>query len=266
MIWGSNGAIVKYLNLPPTTITFFRFAVPMTILGILFSANNFTVLKSKNKLMLLASTLNALRMPFHIAGFLLTKIANSIIILNTWPIFVTIFSAVFLREKISRRNIWLLLMAFLGVLLIYSTEEFNLANRDFLGMSSMFLSAFLYSFTIIIYKKESNKYSKYEIIWYQNLMGTLVFFPFLFVKHPFPSFKQLIVLTGYGSLIGFIGFSLFFSALKKLKASLAVLFAYFQVISAIFLGCLFFKEKLTWNIILGGCLITTSAMLTKKKL
>lgn len=266
LIWGSTGAIVKVLKLPPTTITFFRFAVPAITMVILFLCTDRRYLKSNNKLMLLASALNALRMPFYFASFMLTTIANAIIILYTWPIFVTILSTVFLKEKISRRNIIQIFLAFLGILTIYSNKGLTFADKDFLGMSSMLLSAFVYSFTVIIYKKESHKHSKYEIIWYQNIIGAFVFLPFLFINHPFPTSGQFFLLTGYACLIGVIGFSLFFSALKIIKASVAVLFTYFEVISAILLGLIFFKEAISWNIFVGGLLIMGSTIIQRSKI
>lgn len=265
LIWGSTGAIVKVLNLRPTTITFFRFAVPAMVMVILFLFKDIRCLKSNNKLMILASALNAVRMPFYFASFMLTTIANAIIILYTWPIFVTIFGAVFLKEKISRRNIWQLLLAFIGILIIYSNKRLNFADKDFLGMSSMLLSAFIYSFTVIIFKRESQKHSKYEIIWYQNIFGAFAFFPFLCINHPFPTSGQFVLLTGYACLIGVIGFSLFFSALKKIKASVAALLTYFEVITAILLGLIFFKETISWNIFAGSLLIVGSTILQKRK-
>lgn len=265
LIWGSTGAIVKFLDLPPTTITFFRFAVPAMVMVIMLLLKDISCLKPSNKLMLLASALNAARMPFYFASFMLTTIANAIIILYTWPIFVTIFGAVFLKEKISRRNIWQLFLAFIGIVIIYSNKGLNFADKDFLGMSAMLLSAFIYSFTLIIYKKESKNHSKFEIIWYQNIIGAFVFFPFLFTNHPFPTSGQLVLLSGYACLIGVIGFSLFFSALKKIKASVAALFTYFEVISAILLGLILFKETISWHIVAGGLLIVGSTVLQKRE-
>ena len=265
LIWGSTGVVVKYLNLPPTTITYFRFAVPVTILAIFFKSRNNGFPKLNNKLMLFTSILNAVRMPFYFASFLLTSIANAVIILYTWPIFVTIFSAIFLKERITRRNITQILLAFIGIIIIYSNKQFSFEDKDFLGMSLGLLSALTYSFTVIIYKRESQKYSKYEIIWYQNLVGAFAFLPFPFFNRPFLQPGQLFLLTGYGGMIGLIGFAFFFSALKKIKASVTALFTYFEVISAMTLGMVFFKETLTGNIIFGGLLIIGSTVMQIEK-
>lgn len=263
IIWGSTGSFVKYLNLPPTTITFFRVAVPTIILGIFFLIKGTRLFHSKNKLILIASSLNAIRMFFYFVGFTFTSIGNAVIILYTWPIFATILSVLFLKERITKKNVVLLITAFLGIVLIYLNKEISFANEDFLGMSSMLLSAIIYSSTVVIFKKESNNYSRFETVFYQNLIGSIIFLPFIFLNQPFPTLSQISVATIYAILIGVIGFGLFFSALKQINASTASLLAYVEVISGIVLGIILFNEVLTWNIVVGGLLIISSAMLIR---
>ena len=143
-------------------------------------------------------------------------------------------------------------------------KEINFANKDFLGMSAMLLSAIIYSSTIVIFKKESNNYSKFETIFYQNLVGAIIFLPFIFINQPFPTVPQISVALIYAILIGLIGFGLFFSALKQIKASTASFLSYTEVISAILFGTILFNEVLTWNIIVGGLLIISSTILIRK--
>ena len=263
-IWGSGGAFVKYLNLPPTTITFFRLAVPTLFLFIFVAIKKMKIVKKDNKLMLFASSLNAIRMFFFFLAFTYTSISNAVIILYTWPIFVTTFSVIFLKEKIKRRNVLLLLLAFIGIIFVYFNKELSFANRDFLGMTSMLLSASIYSLTLVIYKKESQKYTKLETIFYQNLVGSLIFLPFLFINQPLPTITQTTVAIVYAILIGLVGYGLFFSALKKIKASTVSHLSYFEVLSGVLFGIFLFQEILTWNIVVGGLLIIISTMLLKK--
>jgi drug/metabolite transporter (DMT)-like permease len=55
----------------------------------------------------------------------------------------------------------------------------------------------------------------------------------------------------------------FFSALKKIKVSIAAVFTYFIVISSTIWGAIFFKETITWDMLMGGFLILSSASITK---
>ena len=264
ILWGTSGIFIKILNLPPTTISFFRLAIPTLILGIYFLIKKKKLKYSNNKLMLLASSLNAVRVFFYFVGFTLTSVGNAVIIFYTWPIFATILSIIFLKEQISKKNILLLSTAFIGIILIYLNKEISFANKDFLGMSSMLLSAIIYSSTIVIFKKESLTHSKFEIIFYQNLTGAILFLPFIIINRPIPTLPKISIATIYAILIGLVGYTLFFSALKKIKTFTASMLSYTEVISGIIFGIIIFKEILTLNMIIGGILIIMSTTMIKK--
>lgn len=265
IIWGTTGLFIKYLNLHPTVIAFFRAAVPIILLLLFFQIKKIRLFQGNNKLILIASFFNAVRMLLYFIGFTYTSIGNAVIILYTWPIFTTIFSIIFLKEKIKNINILLLLLAFIGITLTYINKEFSFADKDFIGMSAVLLSSMVFSLTVIIFKKELKKYSKSETVFYQNLIAAIIFLPFLFIIKPFPTTTQIAVSIFYAILIGLIGFGLFFSALKKIKASTASFLSYIEVISAVVLATIFFNERLEWNVAAGGLLIIGSAILLKKE-
>lgn len=265
IIWGLSGIFVKYLHLPPTTVTFFRLAIPSLILLPFLLIKKIKLFHGNNKLILLASTLNAGRVYLYTVGFTFASIGNAIIILYTWPIFTTIFSILFLKEKVPKRTFFLLFIAMVGTALIYLNTEFSFSDKNFIGMTAMLSSAVIYALTVIIFKKESEKYSKYETIFYQNLIGSIIFIPFIFLNKPFPTLSQTSIGIVYGALIGLVGFIFFFSALKKLKASTVSFLSYTEVVSAIILAIIFFQEALTWNMVVGGLLIILATTLIKKE-
>ncbi|MBW6452110.1 MAG: DMT family transporter [DPANN group archaeon] len=170
--------------------------------------------------MFLASFLNALRMFLYFVGFTYASVSNAVIMLYTWPIFAR-FSVFFLKEKIECMNIFLLFVSFIGIVIVYMGNGFSFLSKDFIGMSAMLLSACFYSMTIIIFKSESKKYSQFEIIFYQNLVGSFVFLPFLFRGWSSLSFFKVDIVSVHAVLVGVIGFGLFFSALKNIKVSTA---------------------------------------------
>lgn len=265
IIWGSSGIFVKYLNLPPTTVTFFRLAIPTLILLLFFIIKKIKLFHGNNKLILLASTLNAGRVYLYTVGFTFASIGNAIIVLYTWPVFTTIFGILFLKEKVPKRTFFLLFLALMGTALIYLHKEFSFSDKNFIGMTAMLFSAVIYALTVIIFKKESEKYSKYETIFYQNVIGSIIFIPFIFINKPLPTLPQTSIGIVYGALIGLVGFVFFFSALKKIKASTVSFLSYTEVVSAIILAVIFFQETLTWNMIVGGLFIILATTLIKKE-
>ncbi len=263
LIWSLSGAIIKYLDFPVTTIAFFRVAVPAIILLFYFAMIKENIFSKGSKIMILASFLDALSKIFYFIAFSYTSIVKAIIILYTWPLFVAVFSFIFLKEKIRKIDMICLLLGFTGVIFVYF-DNLRYNPRDLIGLSSMLISAVIFAITVIIYKKESGKYSNIETIFFQNIVGAVIFLPFFLFSSPFPSTNEMIIAVIYGALIGVIGYMFFFSALKRIKASTASSLAYVEVIGAAVLGIIFFKESLNWNMVAGASLITMSTFLLRK--
>lgn len=264
-IGGSSGVFIKFIDLPPSTITFFRMAVPVIILSVYLLNKGKQLFRGNYKIMLSASLLNAIRMFLFFVGYLYTSIGNAVIILFTWPIFGSLFSAIFLKEKISKRTAALIGLAFGGIVIMYINKEIGFGNKDFIGMAAMLLSAVLFSVTAVIFKKELVNYSRTETIFYQNLVGAIAFLPFIFINTPAPSAMQTGVTVFYSVLIGIASFALFFYALRRLKMSHYALFTYWEVIAALLFSVLFFQEVITWNMIAGGGLILATGIMLRKK-
>ncbi|MEK6901746.1 MAG: DMT family transporter [Nanoarchaeota archaeon] len=264
-IGGSSGVFIKLLNLTSTSITFFRVFIPVILLLAYFSWKKIKLFQGNYKIMLIASGLNAARMFLYFFAYLYTSIGNAVIILFTWPIFATIFSAVFLKEKVSKKTASLIGVAFLGIIIMYMNKEISFGNKDFIGTAAMLLSAIIFSITAVIFKKELKNYTKTETIFYQNLVGAIVFLPFIFINKPIPTIAQTGVASLYGFLVGIVAFLLFFFALKKLKMSHYSLFTYWEVPAALIFSAIFFKEVITLNMIIGGGFILVAGLLLRKE-
>jgi len=261
---GASGVFVKYMDMPATSMSFVRSAVPVSILGLIMAAKGIRLFRGNYKPMLWASVLNALRMYFFFIAFIYGSIGNVVLILFTWPISVTILSAIFLKEVITRRTRFLLALSFVGILIVFANKEINFANRDFIGMAAALITATLYAMTVVIFKKASGSYSRVELIFYQNFIGALVFLPFLLTTDPWPSQQDLIIGSSHALLLGMVGFSFFFYGLKRLPASQASILAYFEIVSALCFSVFWMKEPWTWNMILGGSIIVgTTLLLTR---
>ena len=264
-IGGASGVFIKLIDLPATTITFFRMAVPVIILLGYLHYKGIRLFRGNYRMMMLASVLNALRMFLFFVGYLYASIGNAVIILFTWPIFGTLFSAIFLKEKVSVRTSILIGLAFLGIVTMYVDTEISFGNEDFIGMAAMLFSAIFFAITAVIFKQKLKVYSRTETIFYQNLVGAVAFLPFVFINTPIPSALQMGAASFYGILIGIVAFMMFFYALKRLKISHYALFTYWEVIAALFFSLLFFGEDITWNMVLGGGLILATGILLRKR-
>src|SRR3989338_2067040 len=187
IIWGLSGVFIKYLGLPPTTIAFFRVFIPAIILYPYFKLKKINIFRDSLRLIFLVSFIEAVSFLFYFISYENTSIANAVTILYTWPIFAVIFSFIFLKEKLPKQNIFALIIAFIGVVAVYAGNNISFSDKDFIGISSMLISAALTGIPIIIFKKLSATHSKYEMIFYHNFIGAIAFMPFLFINRPLPT-------------------------------------------------------------------------------
>jgi len=262
-LWGLAGPFIKWMHLPPTSAVFFRFSIPLIALLIHFFITGRRVKFKADKWMLFASFTDALRMFTFLLGFTYTSIGNAVIVFYTWPVFVMIFSTLLLKETIDKQKLFMISLSFLGILVIFSQKSISFSSQDLWGMSAVLLSAILNALCVVIYKKKSDEYDRYDTIFYQNMVGAVLFAPFILFNQPFPMWEQSLLGVGYGFVIGYFCYLFFFPALKAMNASLVGILTYFEVVSAVILGIVFFGESLTIQSFLGGMLIISSAIIIK---
>ena len=263
IIAGLTGLFIKNISVPASSIAFVRTALPTVVLGLWMFHRGLSFFRGNYPRMLLASTLNAIRMYLFLVAYVYTTITQAVIMLFTWPIFVNIISSIWLKEKISTRQVFILALAFLGIVIIYSEQPFSLDNRDFLGMSAGIVSALFYSISYVIYKSEIQNYHRNEVIFYQNLVGGVLFIPFIFINTPVPNTQDIVLMSGYAFLMGIVIFNFFFYGLKYLNASQASLINYVEILGAVSVGIIFMNDNITANILIGGLFIISSISMVR---
>lgn len=264
LILGSSGVFIKFAALSPFVMTFFRAGIPLTFVIGLFLARKEPIFLGVTPLLLFISFLDAVRGLCYVIGFGYADLSSAVIILYTWPLFTTLFSWLFLKEAIPRRNLLLLPCFILGIVAIYANETISFSSTNFIGLTSVLIAAILVACTVIMYKAKSADFSVYRLIFYQNFFAGAIALPFFLFTRPLPNPFQISMGAIYGISVGIIGFILFFSALSKLKASTTALLCYLEVLSTIVCGIVFFQEQLSPNMILGASLILGGSLFLKK--
>ncbi len=265
LLSGVSGLIVKHMQIPATSMAWIRMTTPSLIIGAYLLWRGRSILKTGYRVMLAGSVFNTIRMIFFFMAYIHTTIANAIIVLYTWPIFAVILSIVFLKENVTKRQIFLLMISFVGILVVYAGHEFSLKDGDFLGLTAGILGAFFYACSVIIFKSQTVSFDPFETIFFQNILGVFVFLPLFLTNSPAPRNLDWVLGITHGTLIGIIMFAAFFYGLRYIKASTASMITYIEIISATSLGYLVLGETLTPNMILGAVIILCSTVLLQRK-
>lgn len=182
-------------------------------------------------------------------------LADSTMLNKLSPFFVTIFAAVFLKEKLSKIQIPALIFAFLGALLIikptFSLEVLPALSGAFSGMCAGA------AYTVIRYLK--GKEEPATIIFYFSLISVLGMIPFLLFTFEMPTVSQLFYLLGTGFFAS-IGQFMITLAYKHAPASEVSIYNYFSVVSSAIVGFVLWREIPDFMSISGAIIITMVAV------
>ena len=187
-------------------------------------------------------------------------LVNIFIIYSTSPLFLVLFSIIFLKEKISLLGIILMFLSFLVI--TYSLE----ISADFLNIYIIFPILLAISFALyqLVTKKISHNKDPFAAVFYSGLLGSLFFSVYLFLdyKNFTNDFWLYLILIG---LLGFFSHLFLILAIQYSNVSFVSYFQYSQLIWASTINVLFFNIDLTNQKIIGIVLIVFFGILFIKK-
>ena len=180
----------------------------------------------------------ALNMLTFFKGLSYTSPIMGAVLMCTTPMIVLVFSALLLRERLSSKKIFGLILGLIGtaVLILYGKSIHN-APKASLGNLLVFVNAISYGFYLIIVKKLMNKYNAFTFVKWIYTFGLLMVFPFGWNEFQAIIWPQIPL--GIYYKIGFIVvFSTFLTyllnliSMRELKPTTVAVFIYLQPLFA----------------------------------
>jgi drug/metabolite transporter, DME family len=110
-LWSLAGVFIKFLDLPPLTIVFYRSLFAALVFTPFLRRSNARI----NSPVLMSMVSYTAAISSFVSANKLTTAANAIVLQYTAPIFVFLFSGLVLREKISKLNCFALAVSMIGV-------------------------------------------------------------------------------------------------------------------------------------------------------
>jgi drug/metabolite transporter (DMT)-like permease len=180
-----------------------------------------------------------------------TPINGAVLMLNT-PIFVVIFAALYLKEKITIQKTTGILIAAFGALLLMGGFRFNFSSETIWGDIMVSANAIIYAFYLVYAKSLMQKYHPLTVTMWSFVFGWLVVFPFgagEFSEINFSVFTPQIWLAIAFVTIGstFITYVLNAYALQKASSSLVGSYIYLQPVLAALIAIATGKDHLTFE-------------------
>ena len=184
----------------------------------------------------------------------------------TWPIFIVGFSAVFLKERITKRTLLATSLGFLGVLIIITKGSFH---QIYLGNIYIDLLVLLAAAVFGLFSVISKKVN------YEPLTATTIFFlsaticsivgMFEFSKFAYPSSDSFFPLMLNGVLINGLSYVLWLKALSYAEASFVAQLVFLTPVIASILVVLFFGEIFSPIYVLSMGLVIAAGLIAQGK-
>ena len=203
-----------------------------------------------------------------IYGFSLTTVIRASFLLLLEPIFVTILGYFILKDRVSKRQISLILIMVFGAFLLSTSGSIGAVAQAQIGDIFIITALLFFSYSYIPAKKIEKVVNPITITTMNNLIGGLILFIVMLLL-PISiftlNFSNSWLLLGRVLSFSVIGLYLYFAALGKTKPWIVSSLLTLSAISGSFLGYLWLNETIETIQMLGAFLILVSSCLIAKK-
>jgi drug/metabolite transporter (DMT)-like permease len=174
VLFSAMDSMVKWLgsSYPTHQIMFFRCAIAMApIVVIIFMRGGITLLRIQEPLLLsLRCLLGITAMGFAFYAFSLMRLADGIAILHTTPLFMTVLSIVFLKERVGWHRWAAVIAGFMGMLIVVRPGNSMFESGSFY----MLAAAFCISCTTILIRHLSIRSDPVNLTFYFTMTGVVI--------------------------------------------------------------------------------------------
>ena len=247
----------------PYVITWGRLAVATLTAVALALFSRQTVRLGKNDIprLLLFGGIIALHLYCYITALGYTTIAHTLTLAYTAPVFITLFSALFLHEPIARWKYAGVLVAVAGVAILAGFEP-RIDRRMLIGDALALGSAVTYALYSIAGRSQRDRYPLLTYMVAVYAAGTLWMTP---AALPLIAegwgWRQVAALVVSGIFPLGIAQTLYTAALRRAHATYVNLVASQEVTGGILLGWLLLGEAPTWNVVIGAAVTLIGTVL-----
>jgi len=215
-LWSLAGVFIKFLEVPPLTIVFYRSLFACLVFSPFVRRRDWRI----NGAVLVSVLTYTAAISAFVSANKLTTAANAIVLQYTAPIFVFLFSRVVLREPISRLNGWALFAGMFGVAVI----SLDSAGRpDLAGVLLALLSGLLFA-AYMINLVRTTGVSPVYLTWINNAVCALLLL-FVVKSQLALTLSQIGVLAIMGAVQLGVPYFLFSKGLQSLSLQEASLIA-----------------------------------------
>lgn len=270
--WGTTWLGIKIAGetVPPLTASGLRFliAFPLFLCFALIRDDSIFFPRSHIGFFVFV-TLCYFSLPYYLLNYGETHVSSGLtaLLFSCMPVFILIFSALFLRERIYLSQVIGIAIGFGSLFMILRSQGLSLAHNEFAGVLAILAAAVMHALCYVVTKQKGSQIS---VITYNTLpiglAGLMLFSVGLGVEHPdfagvSPRSWWALVYLGLCASVG--GFIVYFYLLKRLSpVILSFVFIIFPVF-AVIAGSWYESVPITHGLAIYSALLLTGFAITK---
>jgi len=264
LLFGSNGLVASFIDLPSDQIVLLRAVIGCTLLFALFflSGQERTALGHRKDLLFIALSGAAMAADwlFLFEAYRQIGVSLSMLINYTGPVIVMALSPLLFHERVTWPKLAALILALAGVFLISSQTSAQSVNAR--GLLCAGFSAVSYA-AMVVCNKKAAKIKGMENAAVQMLFALLTTAVFVGVRRGFSlavTGREWIPILWLGAVNTGISCWLYFSGIGKLPVQTVAVCGYLEPLFAVVLSVIFLHESMRPLQIVGAALIVGGAV------
>jgi drug/metabolite transporter (DMT)-like permease len=202
--------------------------------------------------------------------FAISKItvAAAILLHYTGPVFVAVYAAIFLHQKLTRNSILAIFGTLVGCFLVVGAYSLDLLSLNRSGIIGGILAAVAFATYSLLSEYGMRKYNPRTVLLYGLLFAALIWnilhSPLKALLHTYSPVEWfwILFIATCGTIFPF---GLYFEGIKRIRATHASITATLEPISAGVIAAIFLGETMAPLQILGGLLVIASIILLQTK-
>ncbi len=258
-------------SIPAANLTFMRVMISGSIY-LLYLWYARPAFRYRDRDLLLMLFLGFLSIPINQFSFLYgvkyTTATAAAILYSTSPVLVLLLSGLYLKERITASKIIGTILAFGGVLIIVLEKGGGIGAAHIKGDLFVFIAVIAWSHYIVLGRKLILKHGALNSAVYTALAGSAMFVPiglWSSVGYSYSSISggiwiEVLYLSVITSIVGYI---LWYTALSKIEASKAAVFANGQPVVTAILGYVFLRQGISLMFASGAVTTIAGVLITQ---
>lgn len=266
---GLSPIFVRLSDVGPTASAFWRLALAVPVLWLWVAAHRPQRAVARPSLMnagLLAGVFFAADLGVWHWSIVYTTVANSTLLANFAPIFVTLGGWWLFRQRVSGAFVAAMITALVGTTFLVG-PSFGLGGRHVLGDALGLLTAVFYAAYMLSIKRARETVSTAALMALSTTVSVVLLFPVALLS-PQPmlphGFDGWLVLLGLALISQVLGQSLIAYAFAHLSAALSSVTVLVQPVVATVLAWMLFSEMLDASQLLGGVLVLSGIFFARR--